>query len=44
MTATDKIFISHDSVNKLLFAKIPLAKTLIFFNALIFTKEQADKK
>ena len=33
-----------DLVNKLLIAKMSLAKTLIFFNALIFVKEHADKK
>ena len=33
-----------DLVNKLLIAKMSLAKTLTFFNALIFVKEYADKK
>ena len=37
-------FISHDLVNKLLIAKMSLAKTLIFFSALIFVKEYVDKK
>ena len=44
MTAIHKIFISRNLVNKLLTAKMSLAKTLIFFNALIFIKEYADKK
>ena len=38
-----KIFNSHDLDNKLFNDKMSLAKT-IFFNALIFIKEYADKK
>ena len=33
-----------DLVNELLIAKMSLAKTIIFFNALIFVKEYADEK
>ena len=33
-----------DLVNELLIAKMSLAETIIFFNALIFVKEYADEK